>query len=204
MIIHCISDLHGNIPRLPGGDILIIAGDLTMSGSKWETLMFASWTETLDYKEIIVIAGNHDQYLTVGPNPFKKAHYFQDSGDYLLGYNIWGSPYTPKFCNWYFMEPNDRIKRHWDLIPENTDILVTHGPPYGILDKNDRGEHCGCKELRKAVRRIKPKFHIFGHIHEAQGSHNEDGTSFINCSYINEDYEPVFGYHTLYQEQPRR
>lgn len=192
MIIHAISDLHGYIPILKGGDLLIIAGDLTLSGSKNDTKDFATWVESLDYKEIVIIAGNHDAYLTQH-NPFKRAHYLCDSGVELFGLKIWGSPYTPTFYNWYFMKDRgEQIKKHWDLIPNDTDILVTHGPPHGILDRSVDGKFCGCEELLKAVNRIKPKNHIFGHIHEQWGREEAIGeTTFHNVSYCNEYYVPV-------------
>jgi Icc-related predicted phosphoesterase len=190
--IHAISDLHGQIPYLPGGDLLIVAGDLTMSGEKWETKMFASWLDNLsNYQEKVVIGGNHDRYLTHKNNPFKKAHYLLNSSITLFGYKIWGSPYTPSFGNWFFMKNRgQQMKEIWDQIPEDTDILVTHGPPYGILDQNRNDIPCGCEELRRAVDRIRPKYHVFGHIHEEYGQTEKNGTTFINCSYMDQDYEP--------------
>lgn len=198
-IIHCISDLHGEIPDLPGGDLLIVAGDLSLAGTKFETKMFASWIDNLScYKEKVVIAGNHDDYLTLGNIPFKKAHYLYNSGVNLFGFNIWGSPYTPTYHKWYFMKNRGaEIKKVWDQIPEDTDILVTHGPPYGILDQNRNDIPCGCEELKKAVDRIKPKYHIFGHMHEEYGKIEKDGTVFINCSYMDEDYEPRGTFQTV-------
>lgn len=187
--IHAISDLHGHIPKLPGGDLLILAGDLTRSGNKYEMESFSSWTDALDYKEIVVIAGNHDQYLTQ-ENPFKRAHYLCDSGIELFGLKIWGSPYTPEFQQWYFMKNRgEQIKKHWDLIPDDTDILITHGPPFSILDMNMDGQLCGCEELLNVVDRVQPEHHIFGHIHEQGGKEVYSAhTTFHNVSHCDESY----------------
>lgn len=189
MIIHCISDLHGQLPKLPGGDLLIVCGDLTYSGKKGEMIMFGRWLDSLPYEEIVVIAGNHDHYLSLGNNPFERAHYLMNSGINLFGINIWGSPFTLMYMNWYFMKnPGKEMKDIWDQIPENTDILVTHGPPYGVLDKNYDDEHCGCIELLHAVERIKPKIHVFGHIHQGLEAVKKENTVFVNCAYVDENY----------------
>lgn len=198
MDITAISDLHGFMPELPGGDLLIVAGDLTARGRIQEYNIFATqWLakEGAKYQKVIWIGGNHDGALEHGAVDIhvENGVYLCDSGTEFEGWTIWGSPYTPTFCNWYFMrDRGPAIKKHWDMIPSNTDILVTHGPPYGILDKNSDGEHCGCRDLLEAVQRVKPKLHIFGHIHEEYGIFQvADGTKYINASYVNEYYSPV-------------
>ncbi|MEG2243752.1 MAG: serine/threonine protein phosphatase, partial [Muribaculaceae bacterium] len=85
----------------------------------------------------------------------------------------------------------DDIRRYWDLIPEGTDILITHGPAYGILDRTEGGDNAGCEELLSAIKRIKPKYHLFGHIHEGYGVFETDKTVFINGSSLDEDYQAV-------------
>lgn len=191
MRIIATSDLHGNLPTFPAGDLLIVAGDLVIYGSKGETLMFARWLDSLPFEHIVVIAGNHDKYLTHKVNPFKKAHYLLNSGVEIKGLKIWGSPYTPKFQDWFFMKnAGEQIREIWNQIPSQTDILVTHGPPAGRLDLNDEGRSCGDRELMYAVQRVKPKYHIFGHIHESFGMDHADGTTFMNCSYVDEKYRP--------------
>lgn len=198
MIIHCISDLHGYTPDLPGGDLLIVAGDMTLSGGAVDFHEFVPWLEGLNYRQIVTIAGNHDKYLAEGYNPFKRSHYLLNSGCEVFGIKIWGSPYTPTFNDWYFMKNRGKqIKAIWNQIPEDIDILVTHGPPEGILDKNRKGQRCGCLELRKAVARIRPKFHVYGHIHEEYGQITLDDITYINCSYLDEDYEEGYRYQTL-------
>lgn len=196
MIIDCIADLHGFYPVLPGGDLLIIAGDLTARNTLAGYESFVNWLNKQPYRCIIVIAGNHDGLIekgviTIGSD---HIHYLCDSGLTFKGFKIWGSPYTPTFLSWYFMrDRGDAIKKHWDLIPADTDILVTHGPPFGILDETIEGIHVGCEDLKAAVQeRVKPRFHCFGHIHECGGSMVEiEGTKYINCSYVDERYRPV-------------
>lgn len=199
MIIDCVADLHGYQPELAGGDILIIAGDLTARDTKDEYIRFISWLGKLPYRCKIVIAGNHDGLIekgrvSISADPLHNIHYLCDSGYEFEGIKIWGSPWTPTFLNWYFMKDRgDPIKEKWDLIPSPIDILVTHGPPYGIFDGTEDEIKVGCEDLRKAVQeRIKPRIHCFGHIHEGGGSLSEiDGTTYVNCSYVDERYRPV-------------
>jgi Icc-related predicted phosphoesterase len=202
MIIDCISDLHGSFPVLSGGNLLIVAGDLVGWNLTSEYHKFNQWLSQQDYKLKVVIAGNHDECLErhkaviVADN----AVYLCDSGCEFEGLKIWGSPWTPTFCNWYFMKDRGApIKEKWDLIPSDTDILITHGPPFGILDKvemSSRGlgkeKLAGCKDLRETVFHIKPKLHVFGHIHE-QGGKQVDlvMTKFVNASIMDCDYNPV-------------
>lgn len=122
--------------------------------------------------------------------------YLLDDSDTIDELKIWGSPWTPEFYDWHFMKKRgEELREVWRKIPEDTDILVTHGPPFGILDKNAMGEPCGCEELAKAVERIKPKLHVFGHIHGGYGRMERtwaDGskTIFVNAAHMDEDYEP--------------
>lgn len=206
MIIDCISDLHGFLPQLEGGDLLIIAGDLTARDQPIEYDQFARWLDRQKYKCKIVIAGNHDGLLQRFPCRVRwdykqgramgrlySATYLLDSAEEFEGLKIWGSPWTPTFLNWHFMKDRgEQIKAIWDLIPNDIDILVTHGPPHGILDRNINGEHCGCEELRETSFRIAPKLHVFGHIHEQGGKTiNTTLTTFVNASIMNERYNPV-------------
>lgn len=122
-------------------------------------------------------------------------HYLEDSSVCIEGINFYGSPVTPFFYDWAFnCERGEKIKQYWDKIPENTDVLITHGPPFGILDKTTTGEIVGCEELAKAVNRIQPKVHIFGHIHEEYGMIAKGETTYINASLLNERYHYVNDY----------
>ena len=141
---------------------------------------------------------------------FPNIHYLNDSGVELFGLKIWGSPITPWFHNWAFNrtrntgydltfkhDVSDGIKKHWDLIPYYTDILITHGPPFGHGDlleprfRRNGEERVGCIDLMNKIKEIKPKINVFGHIHEGYGVTEEDGTTFINASCLNENYRPV-------------
>lgn len=202
LIIDCISDLHGFYPKLEGGDLLIVAGDLTARDEIRQYVHFTDWLSIQPYKLKIVIGGNHDGHTDFFyPPKHKDMIYLQDSGTEFEGLKIWGSPWTPPFCNWHFMLPPEEIKEKWDLIPGDTDILITHGPPYGVLDKvdisskGDKFKHAGCKELMKQVvgGRLSLKLHVFGHVHEGYGmvKFEKDNTIFVNASHVNQDYKPV-------------
>ncbi len=122
----------------------------------------------------------------------KGVQYLKDSGTLVNGIKIWGSPVTPWLFNWAFNRMRgDNIGRHWDLIPEDTDILITHGPPFRTLDKNIEEIHIGCKDLFLRIQDVKPKLHIFGHVHESYGVVEKHGMTFINASVLNEKYEIV-------------
>ncbi len=204
MKIDCISDLHGEQPKLEGGDLLIIAGDLTASDQLVQYEAFCDWLSDVHtyYEKIVVIAGNHEGAIYNGyfdPNDF-DATYLQDSGCEFGGYKIWGSPWTPTFCNWYFMKPRgEELAKVWAKIPLDTDILVTHGPPFGILDYvgrgTRRGVRCGCEDLRLVLDNLSLKLHVFGHIHGGYGIKVHENervvTQFVNASVMNEDYEMV-------------
>jgi Icc-related predicted phosphoesterase len=111
----------------------------------------------------------------------------------IEGLRIWGSPYTPKFQSWYFMKDRGYpMKENWKEIPTELDLLLTHGPPYGILDTNINGINTGCRDLLDAIFERPPRYNIFGHIHEAYGTKEVLGikTKFMNCSYLDENYIP--------------
>ena len=198
MKIICISDTHSANGRVevPDGDLLLHAGDVSRRGNEYEIIEFNEWLGTLPHKHKVVIAGNHDFMFEKYPKPARKlitnAIYLEDSFVKIGGLKIWGSPITPWFYNWAFNRYRGaNIKKHWDLIPDDIDILITHGPPLGILDQTNRGEATGCADLLEVVTRIKPKLHLFGHIHEAYGQREIDGTTFINASIMDIDYQPV-------------
>ena len=121
-----------------------------------------------------------------------NCHYLQDEAITIEGINFYGSPWQPWFYDWAFnLQRGDQIRAKWDLIPGNTDVLITHGPPLGFGDLTSAGERVGCKDLLEAVERIKPTLHVFGHIHEAVGTHSDGKTTFINASICDLSYRPV-------------
>lgn len=197
-----ISDVHNKISevKLPPGDLLIIAGDLTGMGTMKELLSFNSDLEDIKplYKNgIVACFGNHD---FLGEQDFGLAKSLLTNVNYLVqheeviinGIRFFCSAFTPEFFSWAFnVKRGPDLKAKWDQIPDGIDVLVTHGPPHGILDRTPRGEHAGCEELLIAVKRIKPKYHIFGHIHAGYGIKKIGETTFINASTCTERYKPI-------------
>jgi Icc-related predicted phosphoesterase len=198
----CISDTHGDHKNvsLPPGDVLIHAGDLTGHGTKEETFAFSRWFGMQNYNHKICVAGNHDTYIEQEPLASQQMAneegvvLLNDTGCNVEGVSIWGSPITPRFLDWSFMrDPGKDIEAHWDLIPVDTDILITHGPAYGVLDELDREsgekEHTGCPSLLKRIEVVQPIFHVFGHIHEDFGRVEHGIVSHCNVSTMNKQYE---------------
>lgn len=192
-----ISDTHGQHSSLslPEGDVLIHAGDISKRGTEAQIKEFIDWFAGLHYNHKIFIAGNHDFFLENLPVRQiadlipDQIVYLNDSGFEIEGIKIWGSPIQPWFHNWAFnRQRGSDIKQHWDRIPNDTNILITHGPVKGILDRTAYGEQVGCSDLLDAVKRINPSFHVCGHIHEAYGEQIAERTTFINASVLNEDY----------------
>ena len=192
-----ISDTHSRHKHLkiPDGDVLIHAGDFTGIGDEKDFIQFNSWLGTLPHKYKLITAGNHDKLAETNRNLAKS---LISNGTLLLdesfeidGVNFYFSPYTPLFRNWSFMLPRSSMKYVWEKIPENTDVLVTHGPPHGILDVvyNRFNVNAGCEALRDRVLEIKPKIHIFGHIHEGRGEFKNKHTHYINASSLNKNYD---------------
>ena len=199
MKVVTISDTHNKHRelQLPQADMIIHAGDISGSGKIAEVDNFLQWFSSLDYSYKLFIAGNHDWYFE--ENISQPSHlipdniiYLNDSGVELEGIKIWGSPVQPFFYDWAFnRQRGSDIDKHWQLIPNNTDILITHGPAYGILDKTIYGDLAGCEELLKKIKEVKPKVHISGHIHEGYGQVELEGIHFINASVLNEHYQLV-------------
>jgi predicted phosphodiesterase len=208
--IVCLADTHGRhqaIP-VPEGDVLVHAGDLTMRGDERELAACVAWLVGLPHPHKVVIAGNHDWLFerqgTLAREMLAAVTYLQDSGVTIDGLRVWGSPWQPWFMDWAFnLRRGGPLRAKWNLIPEGTEVLVTHGPPHGILDQiagflpralggvTGRGEHVGCEELRAAVGRLRPRLHVFGHIHEGYGREERNGTTFVNASSCDAAYRPV-------------
>ena len=200
MKVVCISDTHTfeNEIEVPDGDVLIHAGDATIEGSPEEVAAFGWWLDAQPHKHKIVIAGNHDWLFERVPEQarylinFPGVHYLQDSGVEINGVRFYGSPWQPRFHDWAFnVDRGAAIKQKWDRIPK-CDVLITHGPPYSILDYTKWGEpRLGCEELLRAVTRVGPRLHVFGHIHGGYGEFALRDVHFINASICNEAYQPV-------------
>lgn len=203
MKIVIISDTHSRHHdiRVPDGDVLVHAGDATFNGTQAEIASFGYWFGNLPHKHKIFIAGNHDWlFQTMRPLALgalrsfdEKIHYLEDSGVEIDGIKFWGSPWQPEFFNWAFNLPRGKqLERHWDMIPENTDVLITHSPPCGILDWSIRDrQHTGCRDMLAAVLRVRPQVHAFGHIHGSYGTKELHGTKFVNACICTEKYMPT-------------
>lgn len=200
MKIVLISDTHGqhDLLDLPQGDMIIHAGDVSIRGTADEVDRFLSWYESLDYQYKIFIAGNHDFFFEDATSDIlsltipESIIYLNDSGVTIENLKIWGSPITPRFHDWAFNKDRGYdIRQHWDLIPADTDILITHGPAYGILDKTITQENVGCEELLQAIEKSKIRLHVCGHIHEDYGRHITSRTQYINASVVDIMYNIV-------------
>lgn len=187
----CIADTHGFHRQLtlPPGDILIHAGDF--EGRTVEQIEdFNAWLGELPFRHKLVIAGNHDLLFDRDPklarSHLTNAIYLQDSGVTIDGLHFWGSPVN-SIRGWAFgRERTVKVRKHWDRIPYSTDVLITHEPPYGTLDKTDiLAKHQGCQYLLGAVLRVQPKLHIFGHIHGSYGRESASNMTLVNCAVVN-------------------
>ena len=193
-----LSDTHSLHDQVdvPPGDVLIHAGDLTNRGSLSDVERFDAFLGQLPHQHKIVIAGNHDFCFEREPFAARAAltHaiYLEDEAVTLEGVRFYGSPWQPWFYDWAFnLERGAEIRAKWDLIPEDTDVLITHGPPHGHGDLTSRGEAAGCEDLLERIRQVKPRYHFFGHIHEAYGTTSDGTTTFVNASTCTLGYKPV-------------
>jgi Icc-related predicted phosphoesterase len=209
--IDCLSDTHGHHDALgiPEGDVLVHAGDATLGGTAEEVTAFARWFRALPHPHKVFVAGNHDRLfedapLEAGGLLGDGIVYLRDSGTTIGGQHFWGSPWQPWFLDYAFnLRRGEPLRAKWSLIPGDTDVLITHGPPRGIRDRVGspaarllgrmlgQGPHVGCNDLRAAVARLRPRLHVFGHIHEGYGRETADGTLFVNAANVDAGYHPV-------------
>lgn len=215
MKIVCVSDTHHRYGDkwgliTPPGDILVHAGDATMSGKQEEILAFNSWLGKQPQKIKLFVPGNHDwlfeKDLNFAKSLLNNAITLVDQPYNIEGIKFYGSPWQPAFCNWAFNLPRGgkELERKWSRIPDDTDFLITHGPPFGHGDKVPRfgpdrygGEtsyptgydNVGCGLLRNRVDALNLKWHVFGHIHSAAGYIGKDkNTTYINASICDFQY----------------
>lgn len=201
MRLVCISDTHSMHRQIqvPDGDILIHSGDCLGVGTLDELEDLDNWFAEQPHPHKILIAGNHDWCFQDDPQQaralVRHAHYLQDSSLELAGLKFWGSPWTPVFFDWAFnLERGTELAERWAQIPSDTDILITHGPPAGILDEVPSGTdsvHVGCDDLASVVETLTPRLHIFGHIHEGYGQRQIGQCRYINASTCTGSYKPL-------------
>lgn len=207
MRVVCLSDTHGmhnvigdpstGFTHLPEGDVLVHAGDALGHGRAVELYAFLNWMNDRPHKHKIYVAGNHDAICEEQPSFVRGLcekhgiHYLFDSGVTIDGVKFWGTPYTPMFFNWHFMAEEPDLMEHWENIPDDTDVLISHGPPFGILDQSTRTDRCGSPALSYHLARMKNlKGHIFGHIHHGRGVKTVGDTTFVNAAFLNDSYDP--------------
>jgi Icc-related predicted phosphoesterase len=191
MKIVCISDTHNERITIPDGDVLIHSGDATIQGTRAEAEAFADWWNDLPHKHKIFVAGNHDWLWQRSPSLANSiVPSLHEKTAEIDGLKIYGASWQPRFFDWAFNLSRGRdIAERWDLIPNDTDILITHSPPHGILDET-RGQNVGCYDLLDAVKRVRPRLHVFGHIHSSYGQLEHCDTQFVNASICDEAYTP--------------
>jgi predicted phosphodiesterase len=202
MRLVCISDTHGlhrRMPEVPDGDVLIHAGDCLGQGTLANVEDLNDWLGTLPHRHKIVIAGNHDWAFKETPDlavdALTNAIYLEDSGVIIDGVRFWGSPWTPTFMDWAFMlDRGQPLHNKWQQIPDNTDVLITHGPPKNVGDEVNLGFKCqnvGCVDLLHRLAQLHLKAHIFGHIHEGYGQYDHGEATLINASTCTPRYAPT-------------
>lgn len=212
--ITVISDTHNrhsslNIPT--EGDVIVHCGDATSMGSLHEIETFLEWFSSLNYKKHIMIPGNHDWgFETQSEKAIEQCKKYgvvllNDSSYTYQGIKFWGSPVQPEFGDWAFNRAiglntghfkHPHIQEHWKLIPPDTDVLITHGPPRNILDMTARNfTNVGCPYLAAKILEVKPKLCLFGHIHEGRGILTQDGITYCNASSLDEKYRPRYVNH---------
>lgn len=197
-----ISDTHlKHKITLPEADCIIHAGDVCSYGTIYEVEVFLKWFSQLPYKYKIFCAGNHcfpfqreKDRVSELLREYPEVIYLEESSIEIEGIKIWGSPWTPYFFNWAFNYQPEEAYKYWSKIPLDTNILITHGPPYGILDdvgntRYNKDSHVGCPELLLKLKELKDlRLHVFGHIHCGRGILEVGKTTFCNASILNDDY----------------
>lgn len=207
-----LSDTHNFQKLLPveeigTGDIVFHSGDISSQGFEFEVRNFLDWYNSLNYTYKVFIAGNHDLSFEHKPEliqeileEYPDIIYLEDSLVEILGLKVYGAPWQPEFYDWAFNLPRNgpELEEKWNKIPDDTDVLLTHGPPHKINDTViNRPENLGCEKLLDRVLEVKPLIHSFGHIHTGRGVKDFNGTLFLNSSILDERYRITYPPHRL-------
>jgi Icc-related predicted phosphoesterase len=179
-------ELHREID-VPCGDILIHAGDFTMFGRSLSAIEdFNAWLGEMPHRIKIVVPGNHEYFLEADQSRrllISNAIVLINEGVEVEGLRIWGSPATPLYGGAFGLSSSEEQRRLYAHMPATTNVLITHGPPHGILDVAPGSRiHSGSAELLEAVQRIRPRLHVFGHVHGAYGIFETEHTTFVNAA----------------------
>lgn len=177
---------HGELD-VPDGDVLVHAGDLCRGGELDELREAAMWLAALPHRHKVIVAGNHDWAFVREPEAARAAVagmvYLQDREATIDGLRFYGSPWQPAFHDWAFNLPRGpELAAVWAEIPHGLDVLVTHSPPDGIGDATPVGGRAGCAELASRVATVRPRLHLFGHIHQDGGLWVRDGVVSANVT----------------------
>ncbi len=187
-ILH-LSDTHGchrRLGELPAADVVVHSGDFTMSGSEAEAVDFLNWFCDLPHRHKIFICGNHDEclYRANIDGLDDNVHYLCNSSVEIDGVRFYGVPMFLADC------VSEQQNRNYAAIPDDTDVLITHAPPYGIWDFDDK-IHYGSEELLQRVIAVSPRLHLFGHIHRQHGITDNGSTRFSNSAIMNAGYSDL-------------
>lgn len=206
MLVKVLSDTHNKHLELNvgEGDILIHCGDFTNEGKLGEVENFLLWFNKQNFKYKILVSGNHDKAIKKHPNAIRLyqdlgIHVLTNSGVTINDVTFWGGHQTPHFRSGINMSEIERLRNNdpnpWEAMPMETCVLITHAPPFGILDTNSRGEHIGCNLIAKEVQRVQPWMHLFGHVHEHNGkSLTFNATTYMNCSNLDLHHNVIRSY----------
>lgn len=207
-----LSDTHNQLGsmNIPDGDILLHSGDLTMGGKQYEIEKELGIMGKLPHKHKLFIAGNHDFLFETHEQEARRIAlnnnllYIHEQEVVIEGIKFYGSNYQPWFYDWAFnLKRGKELADKWALIPDDTNVLLTHGPAFGILDKTPHGENVGCEDLSERIKSLKQlQLHVFGHIHCDYGIHDFNGYIAANASNCTERYSPrnlpiVLDYNTI-------
>jgi Icc-related predicted phosphoesterase len=184
-----IADTHRKHREvtIPKCDILIHCGDFCSFEREDEKTLqdVDSWFAEAPAKHVVCIGGNHDFLLQSGAFSFAHATFLEDRLMEVAGLSIYGSPWCPDLSGFAYYATDEQLMERWSKIPSGVDILITHTPPCGVLDFPTSGNpHLGCPYLRKELRRIQPRMHVFGHVHASHGEHTEDGIRYVNAAVV--------------------